>query len=268
MSSAKPSNAGHAGAGRSSLAVWLDGCSAGDLPTMSWVHATAPSVAQAVVERGHTLSESCEFFGRALTYLNYGRPAYPFGDDRVMKSALFGPVIFVFHAIVEAHGVSLFPFDTGAFHKGLYGGWIPREYPLDSYEMKPGEDVVRRLIRRVYGSNEAYWVGQADGAGTFEGPMAVALMDMYGDPSVEPADDRRYAIELAVAAQLPINREYVRAVVVPDSLAADKFVLDLKHNKNIPVFVYRTYPRKKIIEHRVFIEEKVREIEARFGGIK
>ncbi|MGY6125993.1 hypothetical protein ACW9YV_10975 [Paraburkholderia strydomiana] len=186
MSSAKTSGLTSAEAGRSPITQWINSFGVGGVTTMSWVHVTAVSIAQIAVKRGYLLPERCDYFGRDLTYLNYGRPAYPLGGDRLMNSGLFGPVVFIFNPIIERRGVLLFPFDSGAFRTGRYTRWIPREYPLDNYAMIPGDDAPRRLICGVYGSNEAYWIAQVDESIPFQGPVeARALMDMYRDPGVE-----------------------------------------------------------------------------------
>lgn len=236
---------------------------------LCWVRTMAPRVFRSAAEDGYISPEPCPLLGRGLTYCFYGRPAYRFDYDCLMRAGLCAPIVVVFEPTVEHLGVLMHPFDTGAFISGRYRSWIPSQFELRDFELPLGCGAPGKYVRAFYGTNEAYWVGNA-----LQSPLnrpgeleVAAVSDMITDPAGDPADDRRLAIEMALGSQIPMDREYIRALVVPDQLKTADYVLRCQYLKNIPVFTYRVYQRKTVIEHQVHIEEAVRKVQEVNGAI-
>ncbi|MBK5168926.1 hypothetical protein [Paraburkholderia domus] len=229
----------------------------------------APRVFRSAAESGYITPEFCPLFKKTLTYCFYGRPAYRFDYDGAMRAGLWAPSVVIFEPTIEHYGVLLHPFDSGAFLSGRYRSWIPSQFDLRDFELPLRCGAPAKCVRAFYGSNENYWVGNAlrsplNCSGELE---VAAVSDMISDLAGDPADDRRLAIEMVLGGRIPLNREYVRALVVPDQLKTADYVLRCQYEKNIPVFAYRVYPRKTIIEHQAYIEETVRKVQEVNGAI-
>ncbi|MGT2476630.1 hypothetical protein [Paraburkholderia terrae] len=229
----------------------------------------AQGVFRGAAEAGYISPEFCPLLEKKLTYCFYGRPAYRFDYDREMRAGQWAPSIVVFEPTIEHHGVLLHPFDTGAFISKRYIPWIPSQFDLRDFELPLRCEAPVRFVRAFYGTNANYWIGNALRSSLdFSGELEVsALSDMISDPAADVADDRRLAIEMALGNRIPLNREYVRAIVVPDNIKTADYVVRCERERNIPIFPYRVYPRKTIIEHQAYIEETVRRVQEVNGAI-
>ncbi|SAK53779.1 hypothetical protein AWB77_01465 [Caballeronia fortuita] len=238
-------------------------------PNLFWVHSMAPRVFRDAAETGYVMPSRCSFFKRDLIYLFYGRPAYRFGYDGSMRAGQWAPCVIVFRPTIESFSVQSHPFDTGAFLSGRYEQWIPREYDVADFELPSSCGAPAQCIQAFYGSNRNYWVGDGRKAAAYRGGELerVVLADMISDRAGAHADNRRLAIEMALATKVPIDREHVLALVVPDTLKDAPYVLPYSFAKNIPVFSYRLYEGATVMEHQVHIEEAVRHVHELNGAI-
>lgn len=182
-----------------------------------WVHSMAPSVFRDAAECGYVIPSHCPLFNCDLTYLFYGRPAYRFGYDGSMRAGQWAPCVFVFHPTIELRGVQMYPFDTGAFLRGRFEQWIPRQYSLADFELPISCGAPGHFIQAFYGSNVDYWVGDGRVAASYRGCELerAVLADMISDRAGNRADNRRQAIEMALAEKFRSTASMSRRLWFP-----------------------------------------------------
>jgi hypothetical protein len=107
-------------------------------------------------------AENCKVFSEELVYLFYGRPAYRTASGQIGFGAKFSwPIVFIFdpEALPKPHRV--FPFDTGAFAKGMYEGFFDRRQTVSDFNIGDDLDQAARCVSAFYTSNHEYYINRS-----------------------------------------------------------------------------------------------------------
>jgi hypothetical protein len=178
------------------------------------------------IRRTNSIQTSpCKVFDELLTYFFYGRPAYR--DSSATKPARdigFYPICFVFKpGAISVTPKRLYPFDSGAFGKGLYEPAIPASQSLLTYEVLATIESARRIVRGFFDTDEPYLANQPKPRLLFDPSETEAdsyyhLISGGGQPD---CDDRCSAIEVQIDVDLDLAARVLMAVVLPNSFLED-----------------------------------------------
>jgi len=174
------------------------------------------------ISRSHSIQTSpCKVFNENLTYFFYGRPAYRDSSAvRPVRDIGFYPICFVFKpGAISVTPRRLYPFDSGAFQKGLYEPAIPASQALLTYEVLATIESARRIVRGFFDTDEPYLANQPKAgllfkAGEIEADAYYNLISGGGQPD---CDDRCSAIEVQIDVELDLSARVLMAVVLPNS---------------------------------------------------
>lgn len=119
----------------SALSLWLEKVTpcAGAL---AWCHSTDAFALQEIIRRGQLHANApCDVFGEPLSYFFYGKPAYKKHSSSSMRTMARAPVVILMSPDLLESRKRVFPFDTGAFHRGRYWPWVHASMALQDFEV-------------------------------------------------------------------------------------------------------------------------------------
>lgn len=137
----------------------------GELPIgLPLAHLTANRWLEAILKAGQLEPRDCKIFSKQLLYFSYGGVFYrPSAMQTECATEL--PVALVFAPGVTSAVTRLFPFDSGAAAKGLFGAdWSRKLAPFASRFSVTTKDALldaRRLIYHLFETNTRYLSGHA-----------------------------------------------------------------------------------------------------------
>jgi hypothetical protein len=234
-------------------------------PTLFWSHRTDGQRFEKIVAQGLLDPFWCDKLEMKLSYYFYGRPAYFERLDDSMGNVARAPVIILFNPALEKLLTTLYPFDTGAFKSQRYERWLPKHAALTDYSLGKHAEFARRFVSAFYTSNAAYWDMKAS---VPEGNLAMlslvkVLEHMLTDRSSAPADDRRFAIEMAVDVPVPFNKKYIKAIIAPMDTVVACSELGFENEYGIELISYPFSPGRRPEYYQVKLEDLARDVNRR-----
>jgi hypothetical protein len=216
-------------------------------PRLPLVHTTDSYLLQDILSDEVVTPQPCEVFaGEHLTYLFYARPAFrPNLGAEPLSLLHYFPVCLIFKPDWIAKTNRIFPFDSGAFHRGFYDAYIHKHMDLLDFALEADANSPGKVVASFFGSNASYVMGRSTNAGgidpaEFEAHSYLALAQARESNAV---DNRSATIEIQTDDVLHI-RDAVAAIVLPSTfldgdtgLALKKFAID-----PLP---YRTFERSR-----------------------
>ena len=195
----------------------------GKLP---FIHITRGYDFDTIVKGDILEPQHCDVFGRNLTYLFYGRPAYRAKDGNNARMEFEWPIIFIIDPDKISHIENVFPFDTGAFELGLYKGFFDPKSDIMDFALDPSVDSARKIVGTFYVSHEEYYSGltrknvelpirQFEMQGVYELSRLPGVQD--GGPT---RDERSSAIEIQVSKPISL-KDALLAIVLPSPYMGD-----------------------------------------------
>ena len=194
--------------------------------TLPWIHSASAHRLMKIIEDEKLLAMPCNVFrGDKLCYFFVGRPAYKFNSDTV-PSAWQLPVAFVVRFHKPPPIKRAFPFDSGAFRKGLTPDYITM-FDLDGYNLGNNTELIGRLISLYFKTPERYVRRRAVGEEELKEENAFdmrhaelqALGRLFREGSTSNFDDRAAAIEIQVEQDIPLAQDNLLGAVIPEEYA-------------------------------------------------
>jgi hypothetical protein len=185
---------------------------------------------------------ACPVFEEDLLYYFYGRPSYRVKDGGLASNtkSMF-PVCFIIDPVHVLGVKRIYPFDTGAYHAGLYSNQIHRNAKCDDYEFDSSFEFVQKFVSMFYGSNVNYYDGTTTVTPDKFPVMGFefhSLHQLINQVGIAMADDRSYTIEIQSAAETVLARGSVKAVVVPDDVMTDEALVDFLLENDVEALTY------------------------------
>lgn len=182
------------------------------------------------IKSSNTISTTeCDVFvGEQLNYFFVGRPAYkPFSDSSESEYWEL-PFCFIFEFSSIDSIARIFPFDSGAMHRGIYPSYISK-FPRDAFEISSTTSAPDRIIGAFFGSPDAYFMLKAKDKVTFEKEFSLSPLDadvralhrLATEKPPKPMDDRRFAIEVQSNKNIDLNLVKPIAIVAPSTYYDD-----------------------------------------------
>lgn len=127
-------------------------------PTMPLAHTTDWFVFRELKGTPNLVPDTCKFFHEDLLYFYYGRPAFrKHFDVEPTSLSSFHLVSMIFEGASLPAPQRIYPFDFGAFFKGVYTADLHPGMRLEHFELEPTLDGAARAVNCFFGSNRAYF---------------------------------------------------------------------------------------------------------------
>jgi hypothetical protein len=124
-------------------------------PTLPFVHMTDAWVLNRILTSDLLQPRKCPYFNEDLLYLFYGRPSYrPNAKELASSLSFMAPVCFVLRPESLSFIARMFPFDSGAFHNGLFQDFLHPQMTIADFALEPDLQNPARLVNGFFGSNE------------------------------------------------------------------------------------------------------------------
>lgn len=158
------------------------------------------------------LITQCEVHEKHVLYFFYGKPAFRLDD----KNAY--PLCLIFKNFPH-QPYKAYPFDSGAFFHGRMAKYFDSlEVKLEQYEISPNYEVIKKIIRYFFGSNERYYEGNPIIDLTKStNPLVDSYISMITEPETVDLDQRRSSIEVIFEKDFMLNDNNLEMIVLPET---------------------------------------------------
>lgn len=216
------------GLSRLSLRQFLSQVNEPSVDLLPLVHTTQGFHFAEILQQRRLLASDCDVFvGEKLCYLFLGRPAYrvlPQADPEYWEL----PIAFVTKFSDGLPIKRVFPFDSGAFQRGI----LPKSitgFDIESYNIADDPTLVRRLVATFFGDNSRYLKGMPKtreavhsrhdlGASKME---IDALAKLYNLPRTSGRDDRASTMEIQLSDDRSLTGGELLGIVLPREYGRD-----------------------------------------------
>jgi hypothetical protein len=202
---------------------------------------------------------NCIVFGEPTLYFFYGRPAYRMssaGKSTILDA--FSLVCFVLSPELLPSPKRLFPFDTGAMHRGLFSEHLHPRMTIASFEVYPDIREARKIVEIFYGNNFNYYMGKALSGKSF--PVlemeAQCYYSLLQHTALDETDDRKGSVEVQFTQNIPLTHENVMAVVMPEPFWDDNEIAEFVYNELMAeALSYDCYNAQPLEDTRAIMRE-------------
>lgn len=186
-------------------------------PALPFIHTTISLNFINCVRNGKLRPSRCRVFKEPLIYLFYGRPAYRVElEERPSQLYSSLPVCFIFKPNCISALKRIYPFDSGAFTRGLYKDHISGKFTLDDFAMDCMPEVPQHIVGAFFHSNRGYYLGNPKPISIpFTEFSTRAYFSLITDKGYREVDDRRSTIEIQCNRAINLSRDTIEAVVLP-----------------------------------------------------
>lgn len=213
-------------------------------PVMPLVHTCDCFTLRNIVNSKLLEPSLCPVFNENLVYYFYGRPSYRLGDKGLaFNTSSVYPACFIIDPTEVNVLTRIFPFDSGAYAAGLYEKHIHKKAKKEDYQFETSYEFIQKFVKFFYDSNSNYFDGKTTIQRNEIQPCAYELESIYSlinTPHGEQFDDRCYTIEIQSSAPTQIDGKSLRAIVIPDSIAADEVLASFLYDNEIEAITYTT----------------------------
>jgi hypothetical protein len=175
-------------------------------------------------------------FTEKLIYCFYGRPAYRVHRTGQSDSEMQLVAVVLRPRMIEnSHRV--FPFDTGAFHMGLYRDSLHPQVKVGDFECPPFGESAQSIVSEFFGQNEAYLDNHLITDQTERDPLDLEGKE-YAKLISNAQDDRASSIEVQFSTDILVMPNSIEIIILPDTLAYSDGVRKFLQGRSIPWLVY------------------------------
>jgi len=166
----------------------------------------------------------CEHYKKKLVYTFYGKPAYRVNQwmgPTSLPAATPVCILLRSEALPQPEGIM--PFDSGAMFTEKYKEFLHHRMDASSFELGNQTSIAQRIAYYFYRSNKDYFKGRPRTGLN----VPVSELEAYNYYHLILArqqtefDDRRSAVEIRYAKDIPVNRSTVLAIIAPDEVEDD-----------------------------------------------
>ncbi len=157
------------------------------------------------------------FPNESLLYFFYGRPSYRVSTtEKPVSNCAFMPICILVNSEVIERPKRILPFDSGAFHNGLFKNFLHPKMRSSDFFIEPELNMAARLVNKFYGSNKNYFYSRQKSIKVppfeFEVSSYYNLIQNLGQTDY---DDRDCSIEVQLDNSVKLTSDSVLLVVLP-----------------------------------------------------
>lgn len=226
--------------------------------TMDWKQFIKIMDGPAILE-----APTCDVFTPdKLAYMFYGRPCYKMhmGQDANSIPSM-DSVCLLLDAETLPNPKRLYPFDSGAFHEGLYKCYCHPDDEKEQFEIEPSLENAKRTVGRFFGTNLNYYKGKA--LSSIAPPPteldAITYLSLVKATSKSQIDSRKSAIEFQYDGDIDLLAVRVLAVIANEDVFDEPDTRDFVENTLHAVPIGYFSPHSKTEEEALVIMNLVKD---------
>lgn len=227
------------------LASFLERNSARVGKSLPLVHTTRAYFLKKILETQRIETIRCDVYKEDLAYFFVGRPAYKWDTDGEATEWEL-PVCFIFEYDIK-NAARVFPFDTGAFRKGLCPSYM-KMMDVEDFNIKAINQGPERVIGTFFSSPRDYYLMKPRPEHKFFDEFLVDIFDsevkalhrLMSNAS-KAIDDRRCAIEVQFDKAVSLDKGKLLAIIAPDIYLEHSSVKKFVKSNRISAFGYSVF---------------------------
>lgn len=236
-----------------------------------WVHSAPSSKLIRIIQDEKLLAMKCNVFkGEKLCYLFVGRAAYK-ARDAENPQAWQLPSVFVMRFDTPPAIKRLYPFDTGAFDRHRMPSYLTA-FDLENFELGSDPTQIGRLISLYFDTPRRYVDRDSvdekrirdEHLLTMSHAEILALGKLYREGSTKNYDDRAAAIEIQIGDDVPLKKENLLGVIIPEEYTRTEGVMESLKKLTRVIETYRLLPLS-LRQHYSSIYDCVERVYTRAG---
>lgn len=206
-------------------------------------------------------------------YFFYGRAAYPIQKGESPRGDYsYFTFCFLFKSKLDKISY-VFPFDSGAFLRGLYPPFPKGDYNLLDFLMPSDLESINEYIIRIFGNQNNYIHGTTSRESAnidIDTPFEVSgFWNMVTNKLPQKVDSRCKTVETVSTVNITLDDDALVAVVMPEILRDSKRVKDfLDRNPSIDVISYPCFFGDTDDSYYGVVREKVHDYIYKNGLVK
>jgi len=209
-----------------------------DIVALPLLHTCDAFALRSILEKMALIPQECNVFSLELLYTYYGIPSY----RPNYGMATTNPAFFMICIIIDSEKVKefykVYPFDSGAFEKlpKMKETFFHPENKILDFELHNSLDGAKRVIKTFYETNENYMLQKPKVSKKFSqfDFEAISYENLINQKENSILDDRSSSIEIIFDKQIPLTKETVKQIIIPNSFKDDDKIREIiKSNLNI-----------------------------------
>lgn len=206
-----------------------------DIISLPLLHTCDAFSFRSILDNGALMPQLCDVFSSDLLYTYYGIPSYRTNYGMATTNPALHMICIILNSEKLDEIYKIYPFDSGAFEKlplMKETFFHPKNKILD-FEVDNSLDGAKRVIKTFYETNENYVeqrpkATQRFNSLAFEAQNYQTLISHKGNSIL---DDRASSIEIIFDKKIPLTKETVKQVIIPNSFKDDEYNRDLIKDK-------------------------------------
>lgn len=234
---------------RVTLREFLQRSNAATLAPLPLVHTTQGHRLADILNNSSLTATRCDVFeGENLCYMFVGRPAYKVKESASPQYWEL-PIAFVTRFSDELSPKRVFPFDSGAFRRGLLSDSIT-VFPIEEFDISGDNSLIGRFISAFYGSNDGFYRGNSSSVDRMKEEHIIGVNEMgieataalHNEKLTDKSDDRAKSIELQFGDDFIIREGELLAIILPEQFKTEPAYVEAIRNISKEARYYDTYP--------------------------
>ncbi|TYA74393.1 hypothetical protein [Seonamhaeicola marinus] len=178
--------------------------------------------------------------GENLVYFFYGKPAYRVNDEYNTRLKSFYPISLILKENALEDVKRIMPFDSGAFHFGLFKDYLHPKMTLSDFELNGSMDNTRKIVHYFFDTNKNYFLSNPK-KDTKVDPLdfeVESYLELINSKQIQKVDDRKSIIEIQNNSSVSLTADNVLSIIIPDTLLVNPKVESFINELNIEPILY------------------------------
>lgn len=209
-----------------------------DIITLPLLHTCDAFSLRSILESMTLIPKQCNVFSLDLLYTYYGLPSYRPNFEKSTSN----PAYFMICIILESDQFNdfhkIYPFDSGAFEKlpEMKERFFHHQSSILEFELESSILSAKKVIKTFYDTNDNYLaqhpkISKKFSQFDFE---AISYSNLIENQTNGLLDDRASSIEIIFDKKIPLNKNTVKQIIIPNCFKDDTKIMSLiKSNFNI-----------------------------------
>lgn len=221
-------------------------------PQLPLVHSTDMYRFLDALDAGQLNPSPCPVFqGDPLIYFFYGRPSFrPNIDEPPTSLKHYFPVCLIMRAGTPIPIRRIFPFDSGAFARGMYDAYLHNDMKLEDFGLEPDPSTPGRVIRMFFDDVPSYLLANAK-SGLDIPPEQLEASSYNALISAQEAnaiDSRGSGIEVQSGEPVALEGQ-IAAIVLPSTFLDGGQTSERLSAMGVDAIPYRSISRSRPSEY-------------------
>lgn len=202
-----------------------------DIVALPLLHTCDAFALRSILQEMALQPQLCNVFSLDLLYTYYGIPSYRPNYGMATQHPAFFMICIILDSEKVKEFYKVYPFDSGAFEKlpKMKETFFHPENKILDFEINNSLDGAKSIIKTFYETNENYLLQKPKVSKRFSqfDFEAISYENLITKKENSVLDDRTSSIEIIFDKQIPLTKETVKQIIIPNSFKDDDKVMEI-----------------------------------------